>query len=223
MDDLNRPSLQGAFDDTLKKMIALLEYATVAAPSLSSDVRVLEVLSDSVVVLAVARLEGFFVHVVSLGARHKEPTLRAHFIEHNHPEASSCNLPALIKLARRRVKFDKGAKRLANLFQLMFKCDLWPSGEVRDTVLDLVLLRNMLVHNDGADVSHEGEITADYATQFRRADVLTVRRFGTLAVYRVDRYRALMFVREALSAVIEQLRFLEKALVKDMTWVDPKG
>jgi hypothetical protein len=184
MDDLNRPSLRSAFDGAAKNMVALLEYATAAAKALPSDVGLLEQLSDSVVVLAAARVDGFYVHVVSLGTRHKEPTLRAHFVAHGHPDASSCNLPALVKLARRRVSFERGGRRLANLFQLMFNCELWPSDEVRDTVLDLVLLRNMLVHNDGTDVSHDGEITADYATQFRRADVLNVSRYGTLAVYR---------------------------------------
>lgn len=222
MHELNRPSLQSAFDTAAKNMVALLEYATAAAPALSSDVRLLEELSDSVVVLAAARIDSVFVHVVSLGARHKESTLRTHFVAHGHPEASSCNLPTLVKLVRRRVSFEKGARRLSNVFRLMFNCELWPSDAVRDTVLDLVLLRNMLVHNDGTDVDHDGEITADYATQFKRADVLSVSRYGTMAIYRVDRYKALLFVREALTAVVEQLQCLENHLVKDMSWVDPR-
>ncbi len=48
-------------------MVALLEYATAVTPALKSDIRLLPELADSVVVLAVSRLDAFFIDVVSLG------------------------------------------------------------------------------------------------------------------------------------------------------------
>ena len=48
-------------------MVQLLEYATVAAPLVAQDPKLLPELADSVVVLVVARLDGFFQDMVSLG------------------------------------------------------------------------------------------------------------------------------------------------------------
>jgi Domain of unknown function (DUF4160) len=45
-------------------------------------------------------------------------------------------------MVRRRVSFEDGGRRLDNLFKLIFTCSVWPSDDVRDVVLDLVLLRN---------------------------------------------------------------------------------
>jgi hypothetical protein len=84
----------------------------------------------------------------------------------------------------------------------------------------LVLLRNLIVHSDGSDWSQDGAVTASYASQFRRADVLSIRKYGELAVYSVDHYRALLFVKEATLNIVEQLRHLEAALVRDMSWAE---
>lgn len=46
-----------------------------------------------------------------------------------------------------------------------------PAARLRDAELDLVLLRNFIVHSSGQDWSHDGSVPADYAPQFRRADV----------------------------------------------------
>jgi hypothetical protein len=50
--------------------------------------------------------------------------------------------------------------------------------------------------------------------------VLSVRRYGTYAVYSVDPHRALLFVREAMVGLVEQLKYLEQRLVHDMSWAE---
>jgi hypothetical protein len=221
MNDLNRPSLASAFQSIQHRMVSLIEYASAAAAVLKDDGQLLPELADSVVVLTVSRLDSFFIHIVSLGTRHREQMLRKHFAKHGHPSAMTCDLPTLVKMVRRRVSFEDGGRRLDNLFKLIFNCSVWPSDQARDVVLDLVLLRNFIVHGSGHDWSHDGVVSADYATQFRHADVLTVRRYGGYAVYSVDAYRALMFVRDAMAGVVEQLKYLEKRLVGDTNWAEP--
>ena len=88
-----------------------------------------------------------------------------------------------MRLVRRRVSFKDGGKRLDNLFRLLFECSVWPSEEVRDLVLGLALLRNLIVHNSGQDWSQDGVVPARYAPQFRRADVLSVRQYGAFAAH----------------------------------------
>lgn len=220
MPDPNRPSLESAFHTIQNRMVRLLNYATVVAPSVVDKPDLLPELADSVVVLVVSRLDAFFISLVSLGTRHRERTIRKHFCKHGHEQARNCDLPTLVKLVRRRVSFEDAGKRLDNLFRLIFQCSVWPSDDVRDVVLDLVLLRNLIVHSDGSDWSQDGVVAAAYATQFRRADVLSVRRYGEFTVYSVDHYRSLLFVKDATMNVVEQLKYLEARLVRDMGWTE---
>ena len=220
MPDLNRPSLDSAFHSIQRRMVQLLEYATVAAPLVAQDPKLLPELADSVVVLVVARMDGFFQDMVSLGTRHRERAVRKHFQKHGIDRARSCELPTLIKLVRSRVSFEGGGKRLDNLFRLIFRCSVWPSDDVRDAVLDLALLRNFIVHNSGQDWSQDGVMPPAYAAQFRSADVLSTRRYGDLAVYSVDHYKALLFVRKATLCVVDQLKYLEEHIVRDTSWAE---
>jgi hypothetical protein len=87
MNDLNRPSLASAFQTIQHRMVSLIEYASAAAPALKDDIQLLPELANSVVVLAVSRLDSFFIHVASLGTRHREQMLRKHFAKHGHPGA----------------------------------------------------------------------------------------------------------------------------------------
>lgn len=218
MPDLNRPSLDSAFHSIQQRMVQLLEYATVAAPVVAQDPKLLPELADSVVVLVVARVDGFFQDMVSLGTRHRELAVRKHFHKQGHERARTCDLPTLVKLVRSRVSFEGGGKRLDNLFRLIFRCSVWPSDDVRDVVLDLALLRNLIVHNSGRDWSQDGVTPAAYAAQFRGADVLSTRRYGEFAVYSVDHYKALLFVRKATLGVVDQLKYLEERIVADTSW-----
>jgi len=218
--DLGRPSLKSAFQTIQRRMVQLLEYASVVVPSIREYPHLTPELADSVVVLIVARLEAFFNDLVSLGTRHREDTLRKHFQKNGHKDARTCDLPTLVTLVRGRVSFENGGKRLDNLFLLMFQCSVWPSSDVRDVVLDLVLLRNLIVHNCGIDWSQDSVVPAAYASQFRAADVLSVRRYGEFAVYSVDHYKALLFVKDATLNVVKQLQYLEQHLVNNMTWAE---
>jgi hypothetical protein len=218
--DPDRPSLESAFHTIQSRMVRLLNYATAVAPAVKDKPDLLPELADSVVVLVVSRLDAFLISLVSLGTRHRETAVRKHLHKHGHPNARACDLPTLVRLIRRRVSFEDGGRRLDNLFRLVFRCSVWPSEDVRDIVLDLVLLRNLIVHSDGSDWSQDGAVTASYASQFRRADVLSIRKYGELAVYSVDHYRALLFVKEATLNIVEQLRHLEAALVRDMSWAE---
>jgi hypothetical protein len=71
-------------------MVRLLDYANAVAPSLKAQPRLLPELSDSLVVLAVTRLDAFFRSLVSLGARAREQQIRKHFQKHGSKDARTC-------------------------------------------------------------------------------------------------------------------------------------
>lgn len=209
------PSLLSTeFRDFEGQMVRLLDYANVVAPSLKAQPRLLPEFSDSMVILAVTRLDSFFRSLVSLGTRAREQQIRRHFQKHGNKDARTCDLPSLVKLVRGRVSFEDGGKRLDNLFRLVFEYSVWPSDEIRDLVMDLVRLRHFIIHSSGQDWSQAGVSQAAYASQFKRANVIDVRRYGNLATYSVDHYKTLLFLRDAVQAIVEQAKYLETHLCR---------
>lgn len=194
-------------------MVRLLDFANTVAPSVKGNPQLVSELAESLIVLAVTRLDAFYGSLVSLGVRHREQEIREHFQKQGHENARTCDLPTLVRLVRRRVSFEDGGKRLDNLFRLVFQRSVWPSAGNRDLVLDLVRLRNFIVHSSGQDWSQEGVSPATYASQFKRADVLAIRRYGDLATYSVDHQKALLFLRDGAQAIVEQTKYLRQHLV----------
>ncbi len=117
------------------------------------------------------------------------------------------------------MSFQKGGNRLDGVFRLVFRRTVWASPEVRDVLLDLVLLRNFIVHSDTADWSQQDSVLATDGTQFRVADVLATKKYGEFTVYRVDHYKALLFIKEAVLALVEQFKYLEASVVHDLAWL----
>ncbi len=91
------------------------------------------------------------------------------------------------------------------------QCDL-------PALVDLILVRNMIVHASGRDFRFLAQQAA-YAPQFRRADVLNKREYGAeMAVYSLDYYKALLFFQQAVLVAVEQLKYLESKIVTDTSW-----
>jgi hypothetical protein len=216
MPDLNKPSLDSAFHTLTKRMVRLLEHANAVTPIVRQKSDLAPELADALIL--VVRLEAFFNAVVSLGTRHREQTVRRELVKRGLKHARNCSLPELVKLIRSKISFENNGAKLDELFQLMFGCSVWPSNDVRDVVLDLVLLRNMIVHNSGEDFSQDGVAMASYARQFRRADVLQISDYGGLAVYRVDPYKMLTLMRDAALSIVALATYLEVKLIKDTGW-----
>ena len=204
LSELDRASLRGSFQTVQQRITHLLHYALATIPTIRENPKYAPELADSLVLLIVVRLEAFLVSILSLGTRHRQDAVRTHFIKSGRLDARGTRtLPELVRLVRGRVSFEKGGRRLDGLFRLVFQRPLWVSPEVRDVILDLVLLRNFIVHGDGSDWSQEDKVLSSYATQFRTADVLIVNKYGDLSVYRIDHYKALLFIKAAALSLVE--------------------
>ena len=217
-------SLKSAIQTMLQRMTQLLNYATAVAPCVKQNPELMTELSESAVLLMAARLDAFLATLVSLGAQCRERTVRKQLWKDGNEVALSCETPDLVKLVRDRVSYKKGGKRLNNLFHLILGCSVWPSDKVRDDALDLVLLRNMIVHGDGRDWSQDGVRPAEYASQFRRhANLLRVSRYGDLVTYCVDPGEVLPFIKDAALNIIDEIRYLDQRLVLDTSWTKSDG
>jgi hypothetical protein len=154
-------------------------------------------------------MEDFLASLVGSAARDREAELRQHLskglTEQERTTVRTCDIPVLVQMAKRRVDFRKKGARLEGLFQVTFSCSPWPDVDTLTTINDLVLVRQVIVHQGGGDLG-------SYANQVRQPGLFTVRDYQGLKVYWLAHLQVLILYREALSALNAQLQYLERVL-----------
>jgi hypothetical protein len=163
----------------------LTGYRSAVGPVILNQPQpVVRVFVDGCLVLTVARLENLMHSIVGVAARHRERALREHLTQNGSRQArehaKTCDLRGLVRLAKREhLSFLKdGGVRLDRLFGVLFGCSVWANAEVHDALHDLVVIRNMIVHDGGAEVGF-GD-AGHSAAQLRRSDVLNVKTYPAL-------------------------------------------
>jgi len=110
-------------------------------------------LREMVIVTVVADLEGIINCVVGVGAAHREQEFREFLAkqgsELEKPIARTCSLGDLMRFACKRVSFKDRAKRLLRISHVLFDTDPWPDEDTRRYLLDLIRVRNIIVHAGG--------------------------------------------------------------------------
>jgi len=95
--------------------------------------------------------------------------------------------------------------------QVLFGFAPWPDRDVYELICDLVLLRNVFVH--------EGEaVLADHATQAYRSGLFTSKSYGEFTVYRVDYGHALILLRDATVGLKRQVEYIRAELFSRPEW-----
>lgn len=214
------PTLESPFFFYQRRLSGAAAYIEAVTPYVVQNPASLRVLVDGSIVLAIAYLEDFLGSILGLASHHRQAALRRFFGKHGSTDerarAATCDLPALIGMARRRLSFKKQGAPIERIFSVLFGCSPWPSDGVRDVVLDLVLIRHMIVHAGGAEAGIGR--TRQYAAQLRRTEVLTVRAYGEYSTYHVDPWKALLLYRDAMVALESLLHHLRKELVESDRW-----
>ena len=119
----------------------------------SGKLDVVHTLRELVTVTVVAHLEEFLNCAVGLAAFHREEEFRdflaAHGNDHEKAVSATCNLGELMLFARRRISFKERAKKLDRICQFLFQASPWPDEDTQRYLLDLVRVRNIIVHDGG--------------------------------------------------------------------------
>ena len=185
------------------------EYVGVVSPVITTNVAQLPIFVESIVVLTIAYMEDFLASLVGSAVREREVELRQHLskglTEQERTTVMTCDIPVLVQLAKRRVDFRKKGARLEALFQVMFGSSPWPDVNTLTTITDLVLVRQLIVHQGGGDLG-------SYASQVSQPGLFTVRDYQGLKVYWLAHTQVLILYREALVALNAQLQYLERVL-----------
>jgi hypothetical protein len=143
------------------------------------------------------------------GVRQRESVVRHYFSQHGSPDerriSETCDLRTLIRMARRRLTFKKRGAGIERLFGVLFGISPWHSEDGFRTISDLILVRNVFVH--------EGDsVLGEHATQAHRRGLFVSRTYGEFKVYSVNYDTTLLFLRDAIIALKDQSEYVRREI-----------
>ena len=197
----------GVYEDKLGRMAS---YLDIVAPTVLGRPASVPIFVESTVVLTAAYLEDFLTSLIGSATRERERSVRDYFShsnnDHDRRLAESCDIPTLAALAKRRVSFKNAGAMLDAVFRVLFDCSPWPTAETREVVLDLVRVRQVILHQGSADLG-------GYASQMSRSDLFRVNSYDDLKVFHLDHAAVWLMLRDALIAMESQVRYLKAKLL----------
>ncbi len=211
----NRLVFESSFTRYSDRIVETNAFAAAAVPFLTENPKALRVFAEGLVVLAVADYSDFLRHLVAMGVHKHEDRARAYLVRlsgAHGSDISKSGRPELTQALWARLSFKNDARRIEALFDALFECSPWPSEEVKETILDFVLVRNFIIHSGSVDVAIPGG-HARYLSQLRRADVFNVQSIGDATIWRLNHVKAVAFLKNAFAAIAHQTRYLRSKLI----------
>lgn len=209
-------TVETSFGGNEMQLARLADYLNAISPCVEKRRQAVPLFVESLTITAVALHEHFLASLVAGAAHHQQTALRKYLAEQGNDDekkiASDCDLGMIIRLAKRRLSFKKGGARMATLFELLFGLSPWPSEEVHHTILDLVLVRNIFVHEGTA-------VLCEHAEQAHRPGLFSTKKYGDLpTIYHVEHLQVLVLLRDALVGMKSQADYLRQRLSEQDRW-----
>ena len=119
-------------------------------------------------------------------------------------------------MAWRRFSWKKEGARTDQLFSHLFGFSLWPNAEVKASILDLNVLRQLIVHHGGASLGEE------YWSQLHDKTLVRRTAYGPPVppIHRVDYERCYLFTLIALRALVKQAQYIQEEMLKQPRWTE---
>jgi hypothetical protein len=209
-------TVETSFGGNEMQVARVAEYLNAISPCVEQQPQAFPLFVESLTITTLALHEHFLASLVAGAAHHCQPVLRKYFAEAGNDNqkkiAADCDFGTIIRLAKSRLSFKQGGARIAKMFELLFGLSPWPSDEVHHTILDLVLLRNIFVHEGAA-------VLGEHAEQAYRSGLFSTRKYGDLpTIYHVEHLPVLLLLRDALVGMKAQAEYLRQKLSEQEQW-----
>jgi hypothetical protein len=191
----------------------LSEYIEAVTPGLILNRRGLPLFVESTIVLIEAWHEDFLASLVAHATCEKEPETRRYLIGQGRREAADCTLESLIAMAVGRIGFKNRGQRMEEIFLELFGFSPWPNDTIRNQIVDLGLLRQIVVHHSS------GVLGDDYWNQLTDKTLLGTNQCRDLpTIRRINHEEGLIFIRNVTLALIEQFKYLRSEMSHRPEW-----
>ena len=211
-------AVETSFGVNEMQLARLADYLNAISPCVEKRPQALPLFVESLTITAVALHEHFLASLVAGATHHRHAALRKYLAEEGNDNekkiARDCDLGTIIRFARRRLSFRKGGARMATLFELLFGLSPWPSEDVHHKIVDLVLVRNIFVHEGASVLGEHGE-------QAHRPGLFSTKKYGDLpTIYHVEHLQVLVLLHDAFVAMKSQADYLRQRLSEQDRWRD---
>lgn len=210
---------ENAFAHYQRQLPKMAEYMRSVIPYLAQNRTGIDIFADSVFVLMFAWHEQFLKSLVSSAIRYRQTQAREYLSKSGKPadaqRALDCDFPTLMSIGRGRVSFRKGAAPVERLITALFGFSVWPNDDVRNHIIDLNVLRQLIVHHSGSNVGDS------YWDQVSDKSILKTKQYGDRPPIRSINYEycVMEFMLRAFEALDQQSKYVRGELLKRPEWV----
>lgn len=203
--------LSGCTNRALHQTSKAVDYLNLVMPVIpkDDDDPSRQFLYHSTILMLQSYYEEYLRCVIALGTFWKAPELRDHLAQGQEDEERIRLMPApeIAEMAQDRVAFEKGARRLKALIQVVTGRGPFPNDVTERRCLDFANVRNLIAHRGGLPHS----ITAPIA-HLRSVAIQTTDIKG--AQFHKLRVTAAFFA-DSLVGLQESIRHIEQSMATD--------
>lgn len=171
---------------------------------------------ESILIRIPSFLEEFFGCIILIATGRKEKLMREYFLVNGSDKAKQdikkgCNLGTLVKHAKSEISFKDEAKKIERIFNHLYSISPFPDKTTKDIILDMVLVRNIIIHEGGWPNEH-------HQKQVRTSGAIKISNTINLPGGEVSFYKLELtdknFVRNAINSVKSLMLHIYKTLEK---------
>jgi hypothetical protein len=195
------------------QLLILHKYLTLVVPVIK-EVDIAEFTFESFLLRLSCYIEEFLGCIIVITSVYKENMLREYFEKNRSDKTKEtlligCNLRTLIDLGKKELSFKKDAKKFERLFKHLFGGSPFPDKKTKDYISDMVLVRNIIVHDGGMP-------NENHAKQIRSPNVINKSYQIDSPQLKVVFYKLdltdIIFINDLMPSVFEMISHIEKIL-----------
>jgi tetratricopeptide (TPR) repeat protein len=111
-------------------------------------------------------------------------------------------------MAKKHVTFKRNGKKLKNIFNHIFGFPLFPDEEIESIILDLVLIRNIILHEGGWPQPYHAELIRNNGV------IIVEQKIGVHKFYKLEIVMNL-FMKKAIDAIRLTIKYIHNNIEND--------
>ena len=194
------------------------KYVSITIPIVEKlkDEDIMQFALEYILLRIVSFIEEFLGCIILIGGCWQEALLRSYFLDFGSDKAKTdvqggCNLGSLIHYAKSEISFKNNAKKIERIFRHLFGLSPFPDQKTKDIILDMVLVRNIIIHEGGwPSEQHFRQVRTSGAIKISRTIKMSA---GETSFYKLE-ITDKKFVLNAVMAVQSLMQHLNSGIRK---------
>lgn len=180
-----------------------VKYVSKVFPKIENTNDMMQFGLENILIRISSFLEEFLGCIILIATGRNEKLVRNYFQVNGSDQVKQdikkgCNLGTLVKHSKSEISFKDEAKKIERIFNHLYSMSPFPDKNTKDMILDMVLVRNIIIHEGGWPNEH-------HQKQIRNSGAIKISRKINLPRREVSFYKLEFtdkkFVYNALNSV----------------------